>query len=434
MADAEDVAIFAFLNYQQQLLTEQLILHRRRERRNRRRRRPRTVWVREWLTEKSREAYGHYAILMQQLRENDAPAFRNFTRMDPELFDEIVTRVSPHISKQDTNYRKSISPGLKVAVTLRHLATGDKYPSLSYSFRVHKSTICLFLPEVLRAIRDEYLDEVMQCPNTPEGWREVSKVFEKRWNIPHAVGALDGKHVAIQAPSNSGSIYHNYKGFFSIVLLALVDGDYKFLWADTGANGSASDAQIFNHSELRKALEQKTLGLPEPDNLPNDDRPFPYFVLSDDAFALRSYMMKPFSNRNLTLEEAIANYRISRGRRVVENAFGIMAMRWAILLTTMMHDPETVRLIVETCVVLHNLLRIRRPAEQNHLVDQEDQEGNIIPGQWRQFVDMTSVERAWGPNAATKEAKKYREYLKLYINSEAGQVEWQRRMVQHAGN
>ena len=71
------------------------------------------------------------------------------------MFDELVARVSPRITRQDTNWRKALEPGLKVAVTLRHLATGDRYPSLSYSFRVSRHTIAKFIPEVCRAIVDE---------------------------------------------------------------------------------------------------------------------------------------------------------------------------------------------------------------------------------------------------------------------------------------
>ena len=57
---------------------------------------------------------------------------------------------------------------------------------------------------------------------------------------------FDGKHIRIRCPYNSGSVFYNYKGYYSIILFALVDADYKFIWADIGTNGSASDAQIVN--------------------------------------------------------------------------------------------------------------------------------------------------------------------------------------------
>ena len=85
-------------------------------------------------------------------------------------------------------------------------------------------------------------------------------------------GSLDGKHVAIRKPAKSGFLYYNYKGFFSVVLMALVDGDYKFLWVDISGYGSMSDAQIFNDSELKECLEDKSIGFPVLSPYPNMTR------------------------------------------------------------------------------------------------------------------------------------------------------------------
>ncbi len=93
-----------------------------------------------------------------------------------------------------------------------------------------------------------------------------------------------------------------------------MDGDYKFLWVDVGQNGSSSDAQIFNQCKLTEAFEDRTIGFPPEDALPKEDRPMPYFILRGDAFALKTWLMKPFSQRNMTDEQRIFNYRLSHGR------------------------------------------------------------------------------------------------------------------------
>ena len=134
---------------------------------------------------------------------------------------------------------------------------------------------------------------------------------------------------------------------------------------DVGGRSSMSDCQIFNESELKECLDNGRIGFPEPDPLPFDDRDMPYFLLGDDAFGLRTYLMKPYSQRGLTNEQRIYNYRISRGRRVVENAFGILAQRFQVVLTTLQIGPDNVRDVVESCVCLHNLMRERYPTQFN---------------------------------------------------------------------
>jgi len=109
---------------------------------------------------------------------------------------------------------------------------------------VARNTISLLVPKVCQAIVEVYKDEVISRPTTSEEWHATAEDFQRKWNVPHASGAIDGKHVAIRCPPNSGSLYHNYKGSFSVLLMAVVDAVYKFLWIDVGGYGSQSDAQI----------------------------------------------------------------------------------------------------------------------------------------------------------------------------------------------
>ena len=171
------------------------------------------------------------------------------------------------------------------------------------------------------------MQEVIQCPTTPEGWKAIAGGFADRWQFHHVIGALDGKHIAIQAPNNMGSLYYNYKGFHSIVLLALVDADYKFMYVDVGTNGSSSDAGIFQTTDLRQALEEEAAGLPQPEPLPGGTTPVPYFIVGDEAFPMKEWLHKPYPHRGLNQQQRAFNYRLSRARRVVENAFGILANR-----------------------------------------------------------------------------------------------------------
>jgi len=391
-------------------------------------RRRRRFWRRQWLSLDRRLEVGYYNQLMRELELEGEGDFKNLMRMEPAMFREILDRVRPRITGQTTNWRKPLDPGLKLAMTLRHLATGEDYHSLRFQWRCAHNTISLVVREVCRAIVAEFSGEVINCPQTPDGWKQVAAKFGDRWNFPHALGALDGKHIAIRKPMNSGSYYYNYKHFFSIILMALVDADYKFLWVDVGANGACSDSQVFNISQLKAQIDDETIGFPEPAPLPNDDKDIPYFIIGDDAFPLKTWMMKPFSRRDLSREERIFNYRLSRARRIVENAFGILANRFRAILGKMLQEPETVEDIVLTCICLHNLMRMRYPALQNHDLDHEDDDHNVILGQWRDFANMNDMEEGVPANP-TNVAKQQRIYYKHWVNSPAGSVAWQDNMV-----
>ena len=217
-----------------------------------------------------------------------------------------------------------MSPGVKLAVTLRHLATGDSYTTLQYALRVASPTIEKFMPEVCDAITRAYRYQVMWWPTLPQDWLLVESVFRPRWNFPNALVALDGKHIPIRCPQGGGSLFRNTKGFHSIVLLALVDGDSKFLWVDMGAAGSTSDDQIFKHTHLRHKIEDGSIGFPDSESLGIGGPKVNFFLLGDDASPLMLWLMRPYSSHTMDLKEMVFNYRITYGRTVVENAFGIL--------------------------------------------------------------------------------------------------------------
>ncbi|XP_068237165.1 putative nuclease HARBI1 [Palaemon carinicauda] len=183
---------------------------------------------------------------------------------------------------------------------------------LQYSFRVEASTICQFMSKVCKAIITVYKDEMLCCPKSEEEWKEVSAMFSSRFNYHNCLGAVDGKHITIKKPPNAGSYYYNYKGFQSIVLRAVADTTYKFLYVDVWAKGGALDGGTWSNCSLHYAVEENRAGVPQPEQLPNDDHPMPYHLVGDDAFALQTWMMKIFSQRSQVLRECIYSYRLSR--------------------------------------------------------------------------------------------------------------------------
>lgn len=240
---------------------------------------------------------------------------------------------------------------------------------------------------------------------------------------------MDGKHIRIRCPSNTNSVFFNYKGYYSKVLFALVDADYQFIWVQVGAQGAASDGQIFNVTELREMCENGEIGFPEERPLVDGERKVPYYIVADDAFPLKTYLMKPYSRKQLSHEERIFNYRLSRARFTVENAFGIMASRFQCLYTALRQQTSTLDSIILCCVVLHNLLRSRRPGPIWE-ADFEDENHILVPGAWRRIGQLESVASGnTGGNQGIRPAKDLRTYLTNYFNSDSGRVDWQDEMV-----
>jgi hypothetical protein len=170
--------------------------------------------------------------------------------------------------------------------------------------------------------------QYLTTPTSEEEWLSVAQGFSKKWNYPFAIGAIDGKHCVVQAFANTGSLFRNYKGTFSLVLLAICDADLKFLYVDIGQPGSRSDAGIWAECTFNQLLKNEQLNLPI-----TPEGSIKYHFVADDAFPLTSRISKPFprSAPTLSVQEKVYNYRLSRARRTIENAFGHMANKFRVL-------------------------------------------------------------------------------------------------------
>nr|CAI5848642.1 unnamed protein product [Callosobruchus analis] len=310
-------------------------------------------------------------------------------------FEELLSMVGPIIRKINTNMGEAIPEKVRLAICLRYLASGDSYRSLMYTFKISDSTISLIVPEVCNAL-NEVLKGYVKVPSTEAEWLKIAKEFDNQWNFPHCIGALDGKHVQIQCPANSGSSFYNYKGTFSIVLMAIVNANYKFIYAHVGSQGRMSDG-------------------------------------GDDAFPLTASIMKPFPvDVPVGSPRRIYNYRLSRARRIVENAFGLLSAVFRIFRKPIAVKPDTTEALVFTCIHLHNFLRrhavSRKRYSPSGTFDIENVDtGEIAPGSWRRDTagdtGMISLKKV--PRKAGNDAKLIREEFMNYFMSPEGSVSWQ---------
>uniref|UniRef100_A0A8C9XKI1 DDE Tnp4 domain-containing protein n=1 Tax=Sander lucioperca TaxID=283035 RepID=A0A8C9XKI1_SANLU len=342
----------------------------------------------------------------------DNQRHHQYFRMSAEKMHELLSVIGPELTRQNTNYRSAIEPKQRLAVGLRYLASGDSLISLAFNFRLGHITVMNSVRMVCAAIEKVMMQTFLPRP-TADSWKEVAQRFWDKWNFPNCLGALDGKHIVIQAPPLSGSQYFHYKKTFSIVLLALVDAHYRFRCIHVGDFGRTSDGGVYAGSDFGMGMENNTqLHVPPSTSLPGAAHlgDVPHVMVGDAAFPLKPYLMRPYPGQNLIHRKRIFNYRLSRARMVVENAFGILASRWRIFHRGINLHPKNVDTLVVAACILHNFLLA--PSENVRLLEEAEELGR----------HMAPV-RNMGGNRASRES------FATFFTSPEGSVSWQDRMV-----
>lgn len=194
---------------------------------------------------------------------------------------------------------------------------------------------------------------------TTEMWLNIAENFKQRANFPHVIGAIDGKHIRVNKPSHTGSLYFNYKHYFSVLLLGICDANYKFVYIDIGAYGKCSDSSVFKNSIFYKKLMEHTLNIPKHSKISGIPNDLPYFFIGDEAFSVSEHILRPYAGTNLNPAKRIFNYRLSRARRYIECTFGILAHKWRIFQRPLNVDINLSIKIIKACCVLHNFVRER---------------------------------------------------------------------------
>ena len=297
-----------------------------------------------------------------------------------------------------------------------------------------KPTVSQAIPAVCDAIWDAMGEEQMPEEGCREKWEKIEKGFRYRWQFPNCIGAIDGKHVIIQSPPLSESKFHNYKGTFSIVLLALVDHQYRFTHVDIGGFGSNSDGNIFNTSKFGQDYIAGRLNVPPPKAIPGDTlgRVVPHCILGDEAFPLRPDLMRPYprhKNALLPRDQRVFNYRQSRGRRLSECAFGILVARWRIYGGRICLSDDNVDRVIKATCVLHNYLTADRPLEhlQEELgINTEEADMTYDTG------CMLALQNLHGYHSS-QESMGIRDVYKSYFNGD-GAVDFQNPAVDRVHN
>ncbi|XP_048374905.1 putative nuclease HARBI1 [Sphaerodactylus townsendi] len=270
-------------------------------------------------------------------------------RMTRQTFMELVETLRGRLHRATTTMRQAIPVEKRVGVALWYLASPNTYREVREQFGVGLSTVAEMVVEVCLAIETELFNKTI-CLGP-----DVATVMAgfSQLGFPHCVGALDGSRLPIRHPGGRSANYANQKCFSSILLLATVDHTGRFIDAEISHSGKNHDALVFVNSNLCKAMD-KGLYVPGNPTLILEGVSVPPLILTDGAFPMRRWLMKPYAPPH-NAQEMRFNYQLSRVRNVVECALKRLKARWRCLTAKLTVFPQNVTSLVAACVVLHNI-------------------------------------------------------------------------------
>ncbi|XP_036321268.1 protein ALP1-like [Rhagoletis pomonella] len=328
---------------------------------------------------------GYFKKVFLKSKPVDSKLFL-LTRMNRSVYNLLINLLRGFLEKP----KQQISAEERLVITLMYLAHGTRFEIIASMHKMGRTTVRNIVFETCELLWTTLSPTYLSEPTTTQ-YKHIADDFFNLWNIPNCVGAVDGKHVAIICPKNSGSLYYNYKKFYSIVLMATCDAKYTFTSASIGSYGGQSDGGVFQQSAFGRALLENRLPLPPKAPLWNGDTEnFPHFFVGDAAFPLKENLMRPYPGTQLTRSKEVFNYRLSRARRVIENSFGILTARWRVLRQVIDCTPENCEKIVLACLVLHNFVMLndhKRWYCPDQYVDAYSTEHGTVSGEWRNELE-----------------------------------------------
>ena len=331
--------------------------------------------------------------------------------------------------------REPVSSAERLVLTLRFLASGDLQQSLCFSFRISRAAICTILSKTCEKFWEVLALSYIRAQSIVLEWKKISNKCFDMGDVPHCIDEIDDKHSSIKCPANSGSLYYNYKGFFSLVLLAICDAKYKFTLIGIGSYGSNNDCGI-----LAKSLfDDIKMNLPSAEDLAGFPRnPLNYFLAGDEIFPLKAWLLRRHPG-NLTNSQKVFNYRLSKSRHTIENTFGILASRWRIFRRPIKAKVENAQRNSLAAIGLHNYLQQTYNAYccPTGFIYSENSNDSIKEGFWRDNIrsegvaGLQEIENVRG-SRYQQNALEQRKVLKDYFINEST-ISWQLEHVQNCG-
>ncbi|XP_014213350.1 protein ANTAGONIST OF LIKE HETEROCHROMATIN PROTEIN 1-like [Copidosoma floridanum] len=352
-------------------------------------------------------------------------SFHSYIRMSATQLENLVSLTGPEMQKNNC-FKKSIGVAQGLLLTLKFLAAGDSIYTVSCQYSIDCETIENIISTACKAIWNQLVLNVMPSDLSKNRWLKMAQEFEEKWDFPHCIGAIDAVHIVMQPSSNESPSKQKSNERNSIVLLAICDANFIFTFVDMGTYGC--NGEIFRASQIGCAFENNDMNLPKPSPLnENDTENFPYVLVGDEAFPLKTYLLRPYPQKDcIEVSRLNFNCRLIRAQKTIETCLGILSSRWQIFSKTINMDVDKTMKIVQACVCLHNWLRLSDLSGNScvrymttELVDQKV--GDVfVAGSCRKssersgaFKDISCV----GSNVGSRKAIQIRDSYLHYFNS-----------------
>lgn len=286
-----------------------------------------------------------------------SPDWRAMFRLKYQLFVEVCNVVRSDIEGESNAFRQAMPAEKKLAAFLMYTSSVT-YRRISSQLGMGTSSVFNSVRSVSRAICAHF-GHVLKLPNDVAAIGSIMDGFERIAGLTYCVGAIDGTHVPWKkCPQDQFYEYRCYKGFQSIVVLALSSADRRIIYAYVGNPGVMSDSTLYERSKLHHLIQS---GMWCGQDIPSmkiggvDIRPY---IMGDGAFALTPRLMKTCSRSEMESSAQLAEWEkiASATRKPVECAFGMLKNRFTTLMNGVMleHEDDAVYFIT-ACIILHNM-------------------------------------------------------------------------------
>ena len=300
-----------------------------------------------WIVPRPPNSWLEHPIVDESIPEYE---FKRLLHVTKETFWELARVCKNNITRENTNFRASLSPEKVLAIALYRLAHGVSFRVCAGVFNVGKTTAREAFEDFVSALIT-VKGNFIKFPSTLQEKKNSIDSFAGRSSLPNVIAAIDGTHIRIKAPKENQEDYFSRYHQYDVVCQGVVDGHTRFLDIVAGFPGSMHDSRVLRNTKISRFLNE---GFSVPQVKVNGKSVSPYLV-GNSAYPLMTTILKPFSDSTTDSAEKKFNIELSRAHVAVECAFGVLKSRFQILMKKIDDTLERSNQIIVACCVLHNI-------------------------------------------------------------------------------